>query len=122
MVIKFKIDWTVFLYHDNRMIGFGRAISDGAYQAGIYDVAVEPEFQNKGIGNMIIENILEKIPDCNVILYASPGKEDFYFKNSFRRTKTGMALFTKLKKYRRKDLLSSVADRSTVVYTLRIVR
>ncbi len=122
MVIKFKIDWTVFLYHDNRMIGFGRAISDGAYQAGIYDVAVEPEFQNKGIGNMIIENILEKIPDCNVILYASPGKEGFYFKNSFRRTKTGMALFTKLKKYRRKDLLSSVADRSTVVYTLRIVR
>jgi len=122
MVIKFKIDWTVFLYHDNRMIGFGRAISDGAYQAGIYDVAVEPEFQNKGLGNMIIENILEKIPDCNVILYASPGKEGFYFKNSFRRTKTGMALFTKLKKYRRKDLLSNIADRSTVVYTLRIVR
>ena len=85
---------TVFLYHDNRMIGFGRAISDGAYQAGIYDVAVDPEFQKKGLGNIIIESILEKIPECNVILYASPGKEGFYIKNSFRRMKTGMALFT----------------------------
>ena len=33
---------TVFLYQNNRMIGFGRAISDGAYQAAIYDVAVNP--------------------------------------------------------------------------------
>lgn len=24
---------TVFVYHDNRLIGFGRAISDGVYQA-----------------------------------------------------------------------------------------
>ena len=28
---------TVFIYHDDRLIGFGRAISDGFYQAAIYD-------------------------------------------------------------------------------------
>ncbi len=76
------------------MIGFGRAISDGAYQAAIYDVAVNPEFQKKGLGNIIIENILERLPECNIILYASPGKEGFYIKNDFRKMKTGMALFT----------------------------
>jgi hypothetical protein len=38
---------TVFVYHDSRLIGFGRAISDGAYQAAIYDCAVIPEFQGK---------------------------------------------------------------------------
>jgi len=93
---------TIFLYCDNRMIGFGRAISDGAYQAGIYDVAVDPEFQKKGLGNMIIEMILKKIPECNVILYASPGKEGFYIKNGFRRMKTGMALFTNAQKMSKK--------------------
>ncbi|MEJ2658841.1 MAG: GNAT family N-acetyltransferase, partial [Desulfobacterales bacterium] len=59
---------TVFVYHAGRLIGFGRAISDGAYQAAIYDCAVLPEFQEKGIGTIIIKNILSRISHCNVIL------------------------------------------------------
>lgn len=89
---------TVFVYHGNRMIGFGRAISDGAYQAAIYDVAVNPDFQRKGLGNIILKNILSKLPSCNIILYASPGKEGFYTKNDFRKMKTGMAQFTNAEK------------------------
>ena len=46
---------TVFIYHDKKIIGFGRAISDGAFQAAIYDVAVNPNFQRKGLGNIILE-------------------------------------------------------------------
>ncbi|MBI5375813.1 MAG: GNAT family N-acetyltransferase [Candidatus Schekmanbacteria bacterium] len=85
----------VFVYHDGQLIGFGRAISDGAYQAAIYDVAVVPEFQKKGIGTKIITNILSRLSQCNVILFASPGKEDFYRKLGLRKMKTGMALFRK---------------------------
>ena len=77
------------------MIGFGRAISDGAYQAAIYDCAVLPEFQGKGVGMTIMKNILPRISHCNVILYATPGKEGFYQTLGFRRMKTGMALFKK---------------------------
>ena len=100
---------TVFVYLANRladrlgnrladrragqMIGFGRAISDGAYQAAVYDVAVVPEFQKMGIGQMIMEKILERLKGCNVILYARPGKEEFYRKLGLRMMKTGMALF-----------------------------
>jgi len=86
---------TVFVYHATRLIGFGRAISDGAYQAAVYDVAVVPEFQGKGIGTVIMEKILERLSGCNVILYASPGKEEFYRKMGLRKMKTGMALFRK---------------------------
>ncbi|CAG37643.1 GNAT family N-acetyltransferase [Desulfotalea psychrophila] len=85
---------TVFIYSENRLIGFGRALSDGEYQAAIYDCAVWPEYQGQGIGSLIVQNILEQIPGCSVILYASPGKEGFYQKHQFRRMKTGMALFT----------------------------
>lgn len=85
---------TVFVYHAGRLIGFGRAISDGAYQAAIYDCAVLPEFQGKGIGKTIMKNILSRISQCNVILYATPGKEGFYLKYGFRKMKTGMAVFT----------------------------
>jgi ribosomal protein S18 acetylase RimI-like enzyme len=86
---------TVFIYQADRLIGFGRAISDGIYQAAVYDCAVRPEFQGQGIGTMIMREILEALPDCNVILYASPGKEGFYQKLGFRRMKTGMARFRK---------------------------
>ncbi|MGA9109523.1 MAG: GNAT family N-acetyltransferase [Smithella sp.] len=84
---------TVFVYKDAQMIGFGRAISDGAYQAAVYDVAVVPEFQKIGIGKIIMEKILERLSGCNVILYAAPGKEDFYRRLGLRKMKTGMALF-----------------------------
>jgi len=85
---------TVFVFHAKELLGFGRALSDGEYQAAIYDVAVHPTAQGKGIGKLIIENILNRIPTCNVILYAAPGKEGFYRRLAFRRLKTGMALFT----------------------------
>jgi len=84
---------TVFLYHNKQLIGFGRAISDGVYQAAVYDCAILPEFQGKGLGATLMKSILAQISNCNVILYASPGKEGFYQKHEFRKMKTGMALF-----------------------------
>ncbi len=86
---------TVFLYDSGKLVGFGRAISDGVYQAAVYDCAVVEEYQGKGIGRIIVENILAGIQGCNVILYASPGKEGFYEKHGFRKMKTGMARFQK---------------------------
>ena len=86
---------TVFAYHRNQLIGFGRAISDGVYQVAVYDVAIRPEYQGQGIGTTIMKNILDRISHCNVILYSSPGKEDFYKKLGWRKMKTGMALFRK---------------------------
>ena len=83
----------VFAYVDGRPVGFGRAISDGAYQAAVYEMAIVPEFQKQGIGARILKAILDRLPGCNVILYASPGKEDFYRKLGLRRMKTGMARF-----------------------------
>ena len=90
----FRNSYTVaFAFDEDVLVGFGRAVSDGEYQAAIYDVAVLPAYQGKGIGKMIVQTILEKAPACNFILYASPGKEKFYEKENFKRMKTGMALF-----------------------------
>lgn len=85
---------TVFVYEDSKLLGFGRALSDGEYQGAIYDVAVLPEAQRKGIGKIIIETIKETLPSCNLILYATPGMEEFYKKLGFGLMKTGMGIFT----------------------------
>ena len=68
---------TVFVYEESKLIGFGRAISDGEYQGAIYDIAVLPEAQGKGIGKVIIQTILDRLQNCNIILYATPGWKAF---------------------------------------------
>ncbi len=85
---------TVFIYEESQLIGFGRAISDGEYQGAIYDVAVLPEAQGKGVGKLIVQTILDRLSNCNLILYATPGMEGFYKKLGFGLMKTGMAVFT----------------------------
>ncbi len=80
------------------MIGFGRLISDGVRQSALYDVAVDPDYQGLRIGRKIVEHLMLKTPDCNFILYASPGKEDFYLKLNFKKMRTGMALFSNPKR------------------------
>ena len=95
----------VFVFDNEVLIGFGRAISDGEYQSAIYDVAVLPGYQGKGIGRMIVQCLVKQTPDCNFILYASPGKEKFYEKENFRRMKTGMALFANAERMRERGFI-----------------
>ena len=83
----------VFIFDHEKLIGFGRAISDGAYQAAIYDVVVIPEYQRQGIGRLIMERISQRVSNCNMILYANLGREEFYAKMGFHSMKTAMAKF-----------------------------
>ena len=95
----------VFIFQEKKLIGFGRAISDGAYQAAIYDVAILPEYQRKGLGKLIINTIIDSLPGCNFILYANVGKEEFYRKLNFRKMKTAMALFANPKSMEEKGMI-----------------
>lgn len=95
----------IFIFDDKKLIGFGRAISDGVRQAAIYDVAILPEYQGIGIGKLIIENIINDSPTCNFILYASPGKEGFYESLGFKRLKTGMGLFINMERMKSRNFI-----------------
>lgn len=81
-------------YADQKIIGFGRAISDSQYQSAIYDIVVLPKFQGQGIGESIMEALLDKLPKGGkVLIYAVPGKQNFYRRFGFGSLKTGMGLF-----------------------------
>ena len=95
----------IFIFDNEKLIGFGRAISDGIRQAAIYDIAVLPEYQGKGIGKLILENIIKKLPSCNFILYASPGKEGFYESLGFSKLKTGMGLYTNMERMKNRGFI-----------------
>jgi ribosomal protein S18 acetylase RimI-like enzyme len=81
-------------YDKDEIVGFGRAISDGVFNAAIYDVVIEDGYQNKGIGKQIISDLLTQLKDISCVhLVATTGNEDFYRKSGFSKLKTGMARY-----------------------------
>ncbi len=84
---------TVFVYDDEHIVGVARAISDGLFQAAIYNVALNEEYQGSGIGREMIRKLLEQLKGQNVILYTHPQTVLLYEKLGFRRAKTAMEYF-----------------------------
>ncbi|MEW5801248.1 MAG: GNAT family N-acetyltransferase [bacterium] len=82
----------VFAFDSDKLIGLGRAICDGEYQAAIYDVVLLPEYQGKGIGKDMMMRLCDQLPVENIILYAVPGRQGFYEKCGFRKMRTAMAM------------------------------
>lgn len=97
--------YSVSIYDDGKIIGYGRIIGDGVCFIYIHDIMVLPSYQLKGIGTIIMNNLLNKIKEIKktnrfvrVYLGASLGKEEFYKKFGFVTRKeaglgSGMILF-----------------------------
>src|SRR5262245_50798000 len=83
-----------FVLDDGVLIGAGRALADGVDCSYLCDVAVHTGLQGRGLGKAIIEKLKElSAGHKKIILYANPGKEEFYRKLGFRRMLTAMAIF-----------------------------
>lgn len=64
-----------------RLIGFSRATSDHAFNATIWDVVVHPDYQGKGLGKILMKQLIKKLRSediSNVTLFADPHVVDFY--------------------------------------------
>ena len=48
----------VSLWRGKRMVGFGRASSDGIYRAVLWDVVVAGDLQGRGLGRRVVEALL----------------------------------------------------------------
>lgn len=87
-IIEEALDNTLYslcVYDEDKLIGYGRIIGDKTIFLYIHDVIVVPEYQGKGIGKGIMEVLLKQIdeykkvnPNIRVYLGASKGKESFY--------------------------------------------
>ncbi len=82
--------YSVSIYEDEKIIGYGRLIGDTICFMYIQDIMVVPEYQNKKIGTLIMNKLLDKInelkkinPDLMTYLGASKNKEGFYEKFGF---------------------------------------
>ena len=97
--------YSVSIYDDNKIIGYGRIIGDKTIFLYIQDIMVIPEYQGQKVGTKIVSALLTKIdeykkvnPNIRTYLGASKGKEEFYEKFGFKTRSSadlgeGMVLF-----------------------------
>lgn len=89
---------------NEQIVGMGRIVGDGAIYFYIQDVVVHPDFQKHGIGNEIMNLLVEYLnrnaPDKAFVgLFASQGKETFYEKFNFKDFSPNMTgMFTVISK------------------------
>lgn len=99
--------YSLCVYDDDKLIGYGRLLGDKTIFLYIHSVMVLPEYQGKGVGRGIVTNLLKQVneykkvnPDIRTYLGASKGKEGFYEKFGFERRPNdnvgaGMILYNK---------------------------
>lgn len=66
---------------DGTIVGYARAMSDGAFAVYIADILVHPDWQRMGIGGRLLEGILERYPMDTFhhqVLISERGAEGFY--------------------------------------------
>ena len=82
--------YSLCVYDENKLIGYGRIIGDKTIFLYIQDIMVIPKYQGKQIGTCIMYKLLEQVdrykkvnPNIRTYLGASKGKESFYEKFGF---------------------------------------
>ena len=85
----------VSAWQGDRLVGFGRMISDGHMYSSIFDVVIDPDYQNLGYGKKIMQMLIAKAPHTCIHLTSTFGNDLFYRKLGFRKHKTAMALYPK---------------------------
>lgn len=92
-IIEDALDNTLYsicVYDEEKIIGYGRIIGDKTIFLHIHSVMVHPDYQNQHIGSEILKKIIEKVdeykkknPKIRTYVQASKDKEGFYERFGF---------------------------------------
>jgi len=84
--------YVIYVYDDEELIGTGRMLSDGIINAYILGVGVHPSYQNKGIGEEIIQLLVKKGKESNLNmqLFCKEDVKSYYEKQKFSCFAAGM--------------------------------
>ena len=78
---------------DEKLIGLIRVTSDAVFNATLWDVTVDPEYQGEGLGKTIMELTIRKLLHLDIrtiSLFAEPQVLDFYRKLGFWKDPQGI--------------------------------
>jgi ribosomal protein S18 acetylase RimI-like enzyme len=75
---------TITAWHGERLVGIARSLTDFTYVAYLADLAVDSEYQRRGIGKRLIHETKQRLgSECMIVLLAAPKANDYYPKIGF---------------------------------------
>ena len=86
-------DLAISAWDGDRLVGFGRVLTDYIYRASIWDVIVHPDYQGQDIGTQIMDRILQHpdLKQVELFWLCTRDKQAFYEKLGFSsKEQTGM--------------------------------
>lgn len=95
-LIKFLGPFVTIRTDNNKLIGFGRVITDGIYRALLDDIIIDSQYRGQGLGKTIVDELLRLVSQVEeVYLNTQPDLKLFYEQSGF---KTSQELTMKLSK------------------------
>ena len=87
----------VSLWRGKRIVGFGRAHSDGIHRAVLWDVVVAGDLQGKGLGRRVVEALLTtpRVRDVERVYLMTTNSSGFYQQIGFEVIETQKLLVRK---------------------------
>mgnify|MGYP003956742005 CR=1 FL=1 len=85
----------ISLWRGSRMVGFGRANSDGIYRAVLWDIVVADDLQGMGLGRDVIDALLSapELKDVEKIYLMTTNSTQFYLQLGFKQCHSQNLLF-----------------------------
>ncbi len=80
----------VVAVHEGRVVGMGRLVGDGAMYAYLQDLAVDPVFHRRGIGDALVARLVAHArarlrPKAFLGVFATAAGADLYRRHGFER-------------------------------------
>lgn len=75
--------FVISAWDNGKLIGAVRVLSDLIVRSTIYDLVVDPDYQNKGIGTCLLKMCIDKYPDSAWLVETTEEKKGFYEKAGF---------------------------------------
>jgi ribosomal protein S18 acetylase RimI-like enzyme len=71
-------------FHQDRLVGLARLMTDFVYTSYLSDLAVDEAYQKQGIGKQLIREAQKATPKAKIILVSAPAAVDYYPKIGMR--------------------------------------
>jgi ribosomal protein S18 acetylase RimI-like enzyme len=70
---------TITAWHDSKLIGISRTLTDFSYVAYLADLAVDSDYQKLGVGKQLVVETKKYLGDeCLIVLLSAPKANDYY--------------------------------------------
>ena len=79
-------DVVVSLWVGNKIVGFGRALTDGIYRGVLWDIVIDQNYQGKGFGKLIVKSLLasKELQNTKKLYLMTTNKKLFYSQLEFK--------------------------------------